>query len=418
MNLRHAVDVMAADDRQVRHPDPPPAAFVHDRHPLHAFDVARIEVAHLLEEPVVDLVDDLQVAREDPLEEAHRPGLQRLRHQGVVRVCEGPPGDVPRPVPLEVVDVEQQAHQLGNGDGRMRVVQLNRHVIGECIEGVVRVEEPLDDVLERGGDEEILLLQAQLASDLGRVVRVQDLRQVLGLGLLLDRLEVVAFVEVLEVEVARRLRRPEAHAVHRPGVVSGHRRIARHGEHRVGVHPVGPEMPELVDELHDAAAEAHRKEHLRPRHLPGIAVAQPRVRMLDLGAAFNRLEEDAVLVADAVPEPGQRQRRHRIEDAGRKPAEAAVAERGILLDRPDLVELHFEIDQRRAALVVQSDVQQAVREQPAGQELHRQVVHPFGIPLLVAARRLHPAFDQPVTDGERRGVKPVARRGRDRILAK
>ena len=60
----------------------------------------------------------LQVAREDAAEQLHRPALQRLRKQRVVRVAEDRLADGPGPVPGEAVHVQEEAHQLGDGDGR------------------------------------------------------------------------------------------------------------------------------------------------------------------------------------------------------------------------------------------------------------------------------------------------------------
>ena len=104
-----------------------------------------------------------------------------------------------------------------------------------------------------------------------------------------DRLDVVALVEVLEVEVARRLGGPQAHVVHGVGAVARDRRVIGHRHHVFGVDPVVPQTAVLVGELHHAAVELHRIEHFRPRELPGIAVAQPVVRMLDLAAVLDAL---------------------------------------------------------------------------------------------------------------------------------
>ena len=57
---------------------------------LHARLVAREAHAHLVEEAPVDLVDDLEVARQHRAEQRQRPLLERLGQQRVVRVGEGP----------------------------------------------------------------------------------------------------------------------------------------------------------------------------------------------------------------------------------------------------------------------------------------------------------------------------------------
>ena len=76
-------------------------------------------------------VDDLQVARQHPLEQRHRPGLQRLGQQGVVGVGEGALVMLPGRVPVHAVLVDQEPHQLGHGDRRVGVVELDRDLVGQ-----------------------------------------------------------------------------------------------------------------------------------------------------------------------------------------------------------------------------------------------------------------------------------------------
>ena len=88
--------------------------------------------AHLVEEAAVDLVDDLQVARQEPAEQLDRPLLQRLGQQRVVRVGEGVPRDVPGLVPVQLVLVDEQPHQFGHGDRRVGVVELDGPLLVEA----------------------------------------------------------------------------------------------------------------------------------------------------------------------------------------------------------------------------------------------------------------------------------------------
>ena len=59
------------------------------------------------------------------LQQADRPAFEGLGHQGVIGVADRSAGDLPGLVPLEVVLVDQQAHQLGDGERRMGVVELD-----------------------------------------------------------------------------------------------------------------------------------------------------------------------------------------------------------------------------------------------------------------------------------------------------
>ena len=61
--------------------------------------VAGVASPHVVEEAAVDLVDDLQVARQQRLEQVDRPLLQRLGQQRVVRVGQRADASGPRPRP-------------------------------------------------------------------------------------------------------------------------------------------------------------------------------------------------------------------------------------------------------------------------------------------------------------------------------
>ena len=113
--------------------------------------------------------------------------------------------------------------------------------------------------------------------------------------------------------------------------------------------------------------------HSGPRDLPRVAVAQPLVGALDLPAVDDLLLEDAELVADAVAERRDLERRQRIDEARGEPAEAAVAESRLVLLRQQLIEVEAELGDRLAHLVVDAEVQQVVAEVRSHQELGREI---------------------------------------------
>ena len=101
---------------------------------------------------------------------------------------------------LDAVLVDQQPHQLGHGQGRVGVVELDRRLVGQGGDvGMVR-QVAADDVLQRRRGEEIFLLEAQLLAGLGGVVGVEDAADALGPHLLGHGLHVVAAVERFEVD--------------------------------------------------------------------------------------------------------------------------------------------------------------------------------------------------------------------------
>ncbi len=127
----HAVDAVRPHRGEVGHAHLLNGALLDDGHAREAGRVAGPPRAHFAEEPVVDLEDDHQVPRQHAPQHGHGPLLERLGHQRVVRVRDRPLRDVPGGVPVESLLVDQHSHQLRDGDGRVRVVELD----GECAPG-------------------------------------------------------------------------------------------------------------------------------------------------------------------------------------------------------------------------------------------------------------------------------------------
>ena len=134
--------------------------------------VAGIARADVVQEAPVDLVDDLEVPRQEQLEELDRPLLQRLGQQRVVGVGQGADGEVPGLVPAELRLVEQDAHQLGHGHRRVGVVELDGDLVGQRRPVVRRRRaEARDDVLQRAARPGSTPAGTAAPGRLGRVVR-------------------------------------------------------------------------------------------------------------------------------------------------------------------------------------------------------------------------------------------------------
>ena len=108
--------------------------------------------------------------------------------------------------------------------------------------------------------------------------------------------------------------------------------------------------------------------------LPGIAEGQPVLRVFQLPAVADDLAEHAVIVADAVTVRGDTQRRHALHEAGGQPPEAAIAQRGVVLDVAQLVVVHAQFGERRTHAIDQAQVVQRIMQQPADEEFQRQVI--------------------------------------------
>ena len=301
-----AVDRVAADGGQVGHPHALAAVLADDRHPPHPVLVAGELCADLVEEPAVDLVDDLEVTGKHSPNIAERPLLQRFRQQRVVGVAEGGHRDRPRLVPVQPTLVDQQPHEFGDADRRMGVVELQRESLGKVVHRCVgEIIHDVQHVLQRARHEEVLLQQPKLLARLELVVRVQHLRDCLRGDLVLDGLVVVAGVERLQCERLHGARAPQRQHVARVDAVALNRGVVGDALDDPTGNPPDALVACIVGVELGVTAPVDRVMHVGLGDLPRVTVGQPVVGLLDLPAVVDLLVEDAELVADAVADGGR-----------------------------------------------------------------------------------------------------------------
>ena len=232
VDRRHAVRAVRAHDGEVGHADVLDRPLLDQARAHHPALIPGKAAPDVIEQPAVDLEDDLQVARQQHLEPREGPLLERLGQQRVVRVGERSPGEVPGLIPSEVRLVEQDPHQLGDGQRRVRVVELDGDLLGKRAPVGVGAPESSDQVGQRAGDEKVFLDEPQ-PLPLGRgVVGIEHAGERLGGERLRQRADEIAVAERLEVEVVGRGRRPEAERVDRLAAVAHHGPIERHADQR------------------------------------------------------------------------------------------------------------------------------------------------------------------------------------------
>ena len=271
-----------------------------------------------------------------------------------------------------------------------------------------------DEILQRGGGEEIFLPQPQLLTGRRRVARVEHLGDRLGAHLFGERADMVALVEGVETQRIGRARRPQAQRVHMPAAPADDRRVIGDGDDGFGRTPDMREHAVGESRAFDMAAEADVIGDLRARELPGVAEGQPVLRIFVLPAVLDRLAEQAVIVADAIAHRGDFERRHAVHETGGESAEAAIAERRVGLDLAQLVEIDAELRRaRRAWRPVRSRlVSVSISRRPI-EKFEREIINAPPVLCVVAFRRGEPAFDETVARGEGGRDEPVARtRGR------
>ena len=258
--------------------------------------------------------------------------------------------------------------------------------------------------------EEELLAQAQGLTGRRLVRRVEDARNALGVSSRGERPDVVAAVEAVQIDLADRPRRPKPQRIGMFSLPADHRRIVSDRVHGLA------RMPDVLQrngfavatDLLDEAAEVDRVDDLGTLELPRIAVGEPVFRRLVLPAVRDRLTEQAMLVADPVAVGRQADARHRLHEAGRQSAEAAVAERGVRFLGTDVGEVDAEDAEGLPRRLRQVQIGQRIHEKAPDQELDRKIVDLFVAGLMGAPRGAHPAINDAVSHGQGQRDEPVA----------
>ena len=298
----------------------------------------------------------------------------------------------------------------------MRIVELDRDLHRKAAELTVGGQVPFDQILQRGRDEEIFLTQPELASGRALVVRVQEFADRFRAGLLGAGAEVIAGVEDIELHRIRRARRPQPQRVDVLTAPADDRGVIGDSLHGFRGMP-DRAIATLVVDMFDAAAEVHVIEHFRALKLPGIAEAQPDVRIFLLPAVVDDLPEQAEIITDAVPHRGDRERRHAFHEAGGEPSQAAIAERRIRLALAQGFQTDAEVAQRHLVYRQQPHIVERIGEEAADQKFQREVIDPLAAGVIAHLFRRQPAMHDAVAQRQCRRHVPVVLGRHSGVLA-
>lgn len=275
--------------------------------------------------------------------------------------------------------VDQQAHELGDRNRRVRVVQLNRPLLVKSGQGTTQFQVNPQHVLKGAADEKILLLESKHLPLHHIVIRIEHLGEVLRFHLGLDRAVVVPVVERPKVKGLHSLGPPKAHRIAGTDPVSQHRRVVGDPfDHRLR-DPPNLIAPLFVRARLGTPPQSNPVDDFRTDNLPRISEVKPLVRHFHLPSIANDLVEDAELITDAVPDGRHLQRSHGIQIAGGESAKPAVAQARFLLPREDLIEIQTKLRHRRTRGALETQVQQVIAQMRSRKKLGRKVRHRAGI---------------------------------------
>ena len=125
---------------------------------------------------------------------------------------------------------------------------------------------------------------------------------------------------------------------------------------------------------------------------------------------LNRLPEYAVLIAQAVAHRRKLQRCHRIQKTGRQSPQPAIPEPRVRLLLQDAQPIQSSFFSRSCDAWFLPQIGDVVCERPPQQKLHREVINPLRVFLLIHFFRTQPAMCQYVTHGVRERLKSLTRR--------
>ena len=135
MQLGNAVDTVRGDDGQIGHAH---LIIVNDAHTVNIVLVVMIRFAQQLAEAAVDLLHDHIDTRKQVAEDVLVPLFERLGHDGMVGIGEGIRHDPPCLIPPVAAVVKQHAHQFGDGERGMRVVDLDSILFAKIVKRAVK----------------------------------------------------------------------------------------------------------------------------------------------------------------------------------------------------------------------------------------------------------------------------------------
>ena len=192
VQLGHAVDRMAGRHAEVGHLD---EAVADDGHAAHLFPVSTGGLHHLGAEAVVDFPDNLINPGQPLAEEILRPAFQCLGHHRVIGVRHRTANQPPGILPGITAFIQQNTHKFGDRQGGVGIVDMNGGAVRQVIQGAELGQMPPHDVLDRGGNQEILLGQPQGFSLPVVVGGIQHLGDHLRHGLLLHGPHIFPLIE-------------------------------------------------------------------------------------------------------------------------------------------------------------------------------------------------------------------------------
>src|SRR5215472_3324308 len=270
----------------------------------------------------------------------------------------------------------------------MRIVHLNRPLAMKILDRPPPAEMNANHVLQRAGDEEILLLQAEALALEAFIVGIQDFRNVLREHLLSDRTLIIASVEAVKVEGFGGFRRPKPQIIRSMFAVSQNRSVIGNTVHDDVRNPAHMIFSVGAPSRLRVAAETDSYDRFRTPNLPRVSVAQPLIGDFDLPSVANFLVKNPEFISDAVADRRNTQRSQRVQVAGGEAAQSTVSQSGLFFLGNDFVQVETQFFRSLRDRFLYLEVENIISKMWAYQKLGGEVGHDPGILLKISFERL------------------------------
>ena len=258
----------------------------------------------------------------------------------------------------------------------MRIVDMNRGVTMQLGGGNPVFFHTAENALYAGACEKVLLLQPEQLAPFRRIVGIQYVRNRVHSGLAFRCFFVIAFAEHGKIKArAVRFRAPEAQRIDGSVTEAGNRHVVRHCQDRLIVLIFHAQLPiRASSPVHsNRSAESYHAGLVVAPRFPYVFDLEPVIGALNLVSVSDLLLEQAVPVADSDPGAGNSHGCHGIKEAGRKPAEAAVAQSCVRLNFFEPGKFRSELSQSFFNNRFDSQIDQSRVHKPSDQKFHGKI---------------------------------------------
>ena len=173
-----------------------------------------------------------------------------------------------------------------------------------------------NNTLNAGTREEVFLPQPQFLTSIIRVIRIQNLSDLINPFALLQG--------KMRPGINWGLSRPQPQIIDNTIVIPNHRHIIRHGQDIIGIMINHPQMAAATRPQLNPATKLYGDGAVFLTGLPRKTIAHPVIRQFDLIAIHKRLLKQAILIANTIPVAGHTNTGHGIHKRRSQPAKPAV----------------------------------------------------------------------------------------------